>query len=157
MAKRKQIAFDIDTNVAKEILGEKKYTDIYAHIRRFMEKKDWQHIEGSVYMSSKPMDNADIFFLIKDMKKQYPYLDKCVKEMHQTDISKVHSLDKYFKYDGTPGKYAQIYEQKESNHKKSPPEKQSVIKKLEKSKESIKKQERQPDVKDRKKAYNREM
>lgn len=34
--KRKQLAFDIDTNVAKEILGEKNYTTIYANIKSFM-------------------------------------------------------------------------------------------------------------------------
>ena len=127
MAKRKQITFDIDTNVAKEILGEKKYTNVYAHIRRFMTKNKWEHIEGSVYMSNKPMDNSDILFLIKDMKKQYPYLDKCIKEMHQSDISKVHSLQDYFEYDGTPGKYAQLYEQKDNSNQKAKP---SVIGKL---------------------------
>ena len=36
MEKRKQLTFDIDTNVAKEILGEKSYTTAYANIKSFM-------------------------------------------------------------------------------------------------------------------------
>lgn len=141
MVKRKQLTFDIDTNVAKKILGEQNYTNIYANIRRFMEKEGWKHIEGSVYMSNKPLDNGDVIYLIQDMKKQYPYLDKCIREMHQTDISKIHSLNYYLEYDGTPGRYEQNQEQKERGHSKAPPSKPSVINKIEKNKEIIKQQE----------------
>lgn len=61
MKKREQITFDIDTNVAKQIFGEQNYTKIYADIRNFMEKERWKHIEGSVYMSGKAMENIDVF------------------------------------------------------------------------------------------------
>ncbi len=40
MPRRKQVSFDIDTNVAKKIFGEQSYTKIYADIRGFMGKKD---------------------------------------------------------------------------------------------------------------------
>lgn len=45
MEKRKQLTFDIDTRVAKAILGEQNYTNAYAHIRRFMENEGWIHKE----------------------------------------------------------------------------------------------------------------
>ncbi len=153
MARRKQLTFDIDTNVARKILGEQNYTNIYANIRKFMEREGWKHIEGSVYMSNRPVDNGDVTYLIQDMKKQYPYLDKCVKEMHQTDISKIHSLNYYFEYDGTPGRYEQ--KQRDYGHKKAPPSRKSVINKLEKNKETIKQQERQEGMEKRKKTYDR--
>lgn len=95
MAKRKQISFDIDTSVAKQILGEQGYTKIYKDIRRFLEK--------------------------------------CVREIHQTDVSNVHSLSRYFTYDGTSGKYER-QEQKGDGHKREPFEKPSVRDKLEKNK-----------------------
>lgn len=114
MPNRKQLSFDIDTNIVKEILGEKKFTRVYADIRKFMESKDWEHIEGSVYMSKYEQENADVSFLIDALKGQYPYIEKCIKGMHQADILNVHSLEHHFEYDGTPGKYAMKQEQSKS-------------------------------------------
>ena len=65
MEKRKQISFDIDTNVAKEILGESKYISIYSNIQSFMKKEGWEHIEGSVYMSTEPLSNTKVSMLIE--------------------------------------------------------------------------------------------
>lgn len=157
MAKRKQLTFDVDTNVAKQILGEQNYTRIYADIRKFMTKEGWQHVEGSVYMSKKAIDNGDVSYMINDMIKQYPYLSKCIKQMHQTDISKVYSRNNYFEYDGTPGRFGQKEEQRNAEHKKSPPRRTSVISKLEQNKEIIKQQEKQTGIESRKKTYDRDI
>lgn len=155
MAKRKQISFDIDTNVAKKILGEQSYTKIYADIRGFMEKGGWQHIEGSVYMSNRSMGNGDVLYILDEIKEKYPYLEKCIREIHQTDISNVHSLNQYFTYDGTPGQYEQ---QKTDGHKREPPEKPSVRDKLEKNKELVKAKEQNEELGDRVNSYhNREV
>lgn len=148
MAKRKQISFDIDTKVAKRIHGEQGYARIYADIRRFMKKEEWKHIEGSVYMSAHPMSNADVAYMIKELKKQYPYLEKCVREIHQTDVSNIHSLNQYFTYDGTPGKYEQ-HENEVAGHKKEPPDRPTVHSQLEKNKELIKEREHNKNPGDR--------
>lgn len=148
MAKRKQISFDIDTNVGKQIFGEQGYTKIYADIRRFMKKRGWKHIEGSVYMSGQPMSNSGVAYMIDNMKEEYPYLDKCVREIHQTDVSNVHSLNQYFSYDGTPGRYEQ-QENKVDGHRREPPDKPSVRRKLAENKARIKKNEHNKDLGDR--------
>ena len=148
MAKRKQISFDIDTNVGKMIFGERGYTKIYADIRRFMKKEGWRHIEGSVYMSGQPMSSSDVAYMIDSIKEKYPYLDKCVREIHQTDVSNVHSLNQYFSYDGTPGQYEQ-QENKVDGHKREPPDKPSVRRRLEENKERIKENEQSKDQGDR--------
>lgn len=57
-------------------------------------------------MSQKPMSNTKVAFDVNQLKKQYPYIGKCVKTMYQADISNVHGLSQYFDYDGIPGKYA---------------------------------------------------
>ena len=144
MEKRKQVSFDIDTNVAKKIFGEKSYTKIYADIRRFMKKWNWKPIEGSVYVSRQPMSNSNVAYMIEIIKEKYPYLDKCVREIHQADVSKVHSLNQYFSYDGTPGQYEQ-QESKVDGHKREPPKKSSVRSQLEKNKELAKEKEHNKD------------
>ena len=39
--RRKQLSFDIDTKVAKAILGKINYIKAYTDIRTFMEKEGW--------------------------------------------------------------------------------------------------------------------
>ena len=155
MVKRKQISFDIDTNVAKKILGEQGYTKIYADIRRFMETGGWQHIEGSVYMSIAPLSNTKVLYVIDGMKEKHPYLEKCIREIHQADVSNVHSLNQYFAYDGTPGQYERSSEKKADGHKREPPERPSVQEQLEKNKEVVK--ERNRDSGDRDSHHNRDL
>ena len=111
---RKQISFDLDTGILKEIHGEKNYTKAYSDIRSFMESNDFEHIEGSVYASKNTMNNQKVMDLIEDLKEKHEYLDKCVKGMHQTDIGDTHSLTWQFNYDGTPGKFAQKSQEKPS-------------------------------------------
>lgn len=135
MEKRKQLTFDIDTNVAKEILGEQNYTSVYANIRKFMKDEGWQHIEGSVYMSKTAMSNAKVLLLVSNLKKQYPYLTKCIRDMHQSDISNVHGLHKHFEYDGTAGKFA-LQEKQQDIQKADKPK--SIKNRLAEKKEYVK-------------------
>lgn len=138
MEKRKQLTFDIDTNVAKEILGEQKYRTIYINIRKFMESEGWQHIEGSVYMSKKPLSTTKVAWLVDTLKEKYPYLTKCIRDMHQSDISNVHGLHNHFEYDGTAGKFA-LQEKQKSSQKSDKPK--SIKSRLEEKKEYIKQRE----------------
>lgn len=135
MEKRKQLTFDIDTNVAKEILGEQKYRTIYSNIRKFMEREGWQHIEGSVYMSKKPLSTIKVAWLVDALKEEYPYLTKCIRDMHQSDISNVHGLHNHFEYDGTAGKFALQEKQKNIQNANNP---KSIKNRLTKKKEYVK-------------------
>lgn len=105
MSKRKQITFDLDTKVLKQIFGEKKYTQAYKNIRDFMEDNGFKHIEGSVYVSSKGMSSVAVAETLDELKLKHPYLNKSVREIHQTDVGASHSLSNQFDYDGTPGKF----------------------------------------------------
>ncbi|MDD6489218.1 MAG: hypothetical protein PUG48_05325 [Clostridia bacterium] len=101
---RKQITFDIDTNVAKQIFGD-NYRKAYDDIERFFKKQNFQHIQGSVYVSKKPMYKFQLFHLIVTLTQQYPYIKKCVRDIVFGNTSKNNSLNKFFDYDGTAGQY----------------------------------------------------
>ena len=113
MLKHKQITFDLDTNVLKQIHGEKNYTKAYSDIRSFMKSNNFEHIEGSVYASKDILDDSEVLEILDDLKEKHEYLDKSVKDLHQTDIGETHSLGFCFDYDGTPGKFAQKYQEKD--------------------------------------------
>lgn len=102
---RKQIAFDIDTKIAEEILGD-KYRKIYDDIKKHLEKNGFKHLQGSVYTSYDPMRDLDVTYIIKELLNSCAYITKCVRDIRKTDIIKEHSLNHLFSYDGTPGKYA---------------------------------------------------
>ena len=101
-ATRKQITFDLDTNIAKEILGS-KYNHIYDKIQRYLEKRGFVHIEGSVYKSKEPISSTKVKLILTKLKNELPYLDKCVRDIRQTSITSDYSLNKLFNYDGTAG------------------------------------------------------
>lgn len=112
----KQLTFDLDTKVAETILGD-NYKNIYRDIRKFADENGFKHIEGSVYMSKKPISNLEVTNFIIDLKKKYNYLDKCVKKIHQSDITNTHSLSHLFNYDGTAGEHAKSNVEKDETKK----------------------------------------
>lgn len=101
---RKQIAFDIDTNIAKEILGG-NYRKIYENIRKYLEKNGFEHLQGSVYVSKEALSNTKITAIINGLLTKYNYLEKCVRDIRKTDITREHSLNHLFSYDGTLGDF----------------------------------------------------
>lgn len=146
--RRKQLSFDLDTDICKKILGDEKYTKAYKDIRTFFERNGCLHIEGSVYMSNHRLGNVDVARLVGKLLKEHPYLSKCIREIHQADVSSVHSLNQYFSYDGTPGQYEQ-QENKVEGHKREPPDKPSVRRRLEENKERVKRNEQNSNRGDR--------
>lgn len=116
---RKQIAFDIDTKVAEQILGE-GYRKLYDNIESFAKANGFSHIQGSVYESQKPMTNTDVYIFLNALNNRYPYIEKCIRDIRQTNISGTYSLNHLFDYDGTPGKFVQ---QDNKTDSLNPPEK----------------------------------
>lgn len=104
---RKQIVFDIDTKVAREILGESKYREIYKNIEKCMKENGFEHIQGSGYTSKIPISKIEVVNVISELLDDYPYLSKCVRDIRQTSVFSERSLNALFKYDGTPGEFVQ--------------------------------------------------
>lgn len=146
MNSRKQITFDLDTKVLKEIFGKKKYTKAYYHIREFMEDNKFKHIEGSVYVSAKTMSDIAVLNVIEKLQIKYPYLEKSVREIHQTDVGKSHSLSNQFDYDGTPGKFKDKGKSQEQEQKQEKPSVFGEIKKI-KAEQNAQKDNSLPQIK----------
>lgn len=100
-------------------------------------------------MSNHGMNNVRVSRLLEDLLSKHPYLSKCIREIHQADISNIHSLNQYFSYDGTPGQYEQAQD-KSDRQKREPPKRPSVHKQLEKNKAAI--EEKEKDLNSRERA-----
>ncbi len=98
----KQLIFDLDTVLLKELYGD-DYTEVYYWIRTFLDKKGFDHLEGSGYLSRKMMSDVQLARVIRSLIRKYPFLDKCVKKIHSANVTSKHSWSDYFHYDGTLG------------------------------------------------------
>lgn len=88
---RKALNFDLDTKKYEEYTG-KKASVAYAQIRRFLSKYDFEHRQGSGYISKQSLNDGKIFAIIQSMSMQLEWLRNCVKQIDVTNIGKQHSL-----------------------------------------------------------------
>lgn len=88
---RKAINFDIDTKKYEKCTG-KKSPNAYNEIKIFLEKYDFEHRQGSGYISKENMSDIDITTLVTNMTRTLKWLKPCVKQIDVTNIGKQHSL-----------------------------------------------------------------
>ncbi len=91
LSMRKAINFDIDTKKYEEYTGKKAPT-AYAEIKAFLKKNDFEHRQGSGYISKKSLDDLKITAIITNMTLTFNWLKYCIKEIDVTNIGKQHSL-----------------------------------------------------------------
>ncbi len=88
---RKALNFDLDTKKYEEFTHRPAPT-AYAEIRRFLKKNDFEHRQGSGYVSKEPLNDGKIFAIIQNMSIELNWLRSCVEQIDVTNIDKQHSL-----------------------------------------------------------------
>ena len=88
---RKALNFDLDTKKYEEYTGKPAPTE-YIKIRRFLKKHDFEHRQGSGYISKESLNDGKIFAIIQSMSMEFVWLGYCVKQVDITNIGKQHSL-----------------------------------------------------------------
>jgi len=67
MKKYRSINFDLDTKKLKEHYPNKNYTNAYEDIKKFLIKNDFEHRQGSGYISEKELSNFEISSILKEL------------------------------------------------------------------------------------------
>lgn len=67
---RKALNFDLDTKKYEEITGKSAPTAYY-QIQKFLENRGFEHRQGSGYVSSKSLNDAEITSLTRQMEKHF--------------------------------------------------------------------------------------
>lgn len=88
---RKALNFDLDTKKYEEITGKPSPT-AYVKIREFLKKNDFEHRQGSGYVSKDSLNDGKTFAIIQNMSVELEWLRSCVKQIDVTNIGKQHSL-----------------------------------------------------------------
>jgi virulence-associated protein VapD len=87
---RKEISFDLDTKKLEKYFDN--ISNAYYEIRRELRKVGFEHRQGSVYNSIKPMNKTQISEVLYYMCEQLPWLPYCARSIDVTSIGKTHSL-----------------------------------------------------------------
>ena len=90
MAMRKSINFDLSTNA---LLEHFSHTSIpYSQLKNFMLENGFEHDQYSGYVSIKSMKEAEITRLVKELRKELPWIKDCVLKFKVTNIGKQFDL-----------------------------------------------------------------
>lgn len=97
MAKtRKQLTFDLDTNALKMYYPSKNWNNAYNVIRTHMENRNFSWLQGSVYVSDKPVTSYNIAKVLKELVEKNNWLNLCMRDCRETDIGREHSKNYLF-------------------------------------------------------------
>lgn len=88
---RKALNFDLDTKKYEEFTGKHSPT-AYAKIREFLKRNNFEHRQGSGYISKDSLNDGKIFAIIQSMSVELEWLRYCVEQIDVTNIGKQHSL-----------------------------------------------------------------
>ena len=89
--KRIMINFDLDTK-KYEALTQKAAPTAYSKIRRFMEKNDFTHRQGSCYISKCLISRAETARIVQNFSVDNIWFGECVRKIDISYIGKQLSL-----------------------------------------------------------------
>lgn len=88
----KAFNFDLDTKLLEKYHPSKTATRPYYEIEKFFLDIGFEHRQGSGYRSKERLSNIDVFDMIDSLRKQYLWIDKCIKRIDVTDVGEVYDL-----------------------------------------------------------------
>lgn len=88
---RKQIAIDLDTKALEIYYPSEHWRSAYDIIKRHMQKNSFRWLQGSVYVSDKPLSSAKTARILGNLVKNNPWLNLCMRDCREANIGKEHS------------------------------------------------------------------
>lgn len=94
--KYKALYFDLKIKDLKEYYSSTDPTGAYRKIKNFLVKRNFSHEQYSRYHSNFKTTDLEIFDLIDEMGKSFPWLSKCVNHFEVTNVGANHDLMNLF-------------------------------------------------------------
>lgn len=112
---RKQIAFDLNTNALKIYYPTESWNNAYEVIRKHMTENGFRWLQGSVYVSEKPIKPYRVIRILDDLIKKNPWLNVCMRDCRETNIGKEHDINNLFDKNMKVPTREEIQERKQGN------------------------------------------
>ncbi|MDR3316378.1 MAG: hypothetical protein LBS98_07920, partial [Coriobacteriales bacterium] len=71
----------------------------YRSIRRFLERRGFEHRQYSGYFSISPMEAAEIINILEDMSIAFPWMKSCLQQIDITNIDRFTDAKYIFEED----------------------------------------------------------
>lgn len=82
----------MDTHQLEEHYPGANYRQAYYDLRRFFERNQFSHRQGSGYISNTKLGTADIYDLMDELIQQFPWIGMCVNKIDVTNVGTQHDL-----------------------------------------------------------------
>ncbi|MBS7009144.1 hypothetical protein [Anaerostipes sp.] len=92
----KAIYFDLQIKALKENFSARNPQNAYQRIQYFLQSHKFIHMQYSGYHSAFKTTDLYIFEMIHKMKKDLPWLSRCVGQFEVTDVGKNYDLVQIF-------------------------------------------------------------
>lgn len=93
---RKQVAFDLDTDALKIYYPTESWNNAYDVIRRHMENNGFNWLQGSVYVSQKPITSVEVTYILDELVTKNLWLNACMRDCRETNIGREHNKNHIF-------------------------------------------------------------
>lgn len=94
--KKRAINFDLNIASLKKYYSKSNPKNAYREIGKFFYNNDFDHRQGSGYVSRKPLSKTEVLHLIDQLNKTFPWLDKCSTHIDLTDIGQTYDLKELY-------------------------------------------------------------
>lgn len=102
-SRQKQVTFDIDVALLqKHYPDSKHWRRAYTDIKKEFESEGFKWREGSVYVSDKPISYSATRQIALKIKKSFPWLEKCMKDIRASNVGEFHDLTRAIKEGSIP-------------------------------------------------------
>lgn len=88
----KALNFDLDTNSLKEHYPGASYRQAYDDLRKFFERHNFSHRQGSGYISETKLGTADIYDLMEELSQVFPWIGMHINKIDVINVGRQHDL-----------------------------------------------------------------
>lgn len=88
----KAINFDLDTHLLDQYHPSHDYHRAYYDLKKFFKCHNFNHKQGSGYVSKEKLNSQDIYELIDDLYNEYPWIADTVEEFDVTNVGTQYEL-----------------------------------------------------------------
>ena len=93
----KALNFDLDTHQLKEHYTGANYRQAYDDLRRIFKRHRFSHRQGSGYIFDDKLTTADIYDLMDELSRQFPWIGICVNKIDVTNVGRQYDLTELLK------------------------------------------------------------
>lgn len=93
---RKQVTFDLDTGALKTYYPSESWNNAYDVIKRHMTNSGFDWLQGSVYVSRKPITSAEVTDILDELVFKNPWINVCMRDCRETNIGREHNKNHIF-------------------------------------------------------------